>query len=118
MEVAALQRLEQVANVAHMHEYIAEATSTALILERVRGPDLFDYVRVRECLCEHEARDIFSQVVRIVADCHKNGVLHRDIKDENILLDSFNNQVKLTDFGCSTFLSSSDQCFRRFLGTL
>ena len=51
MEVAVLQRPEQVAIVAHMHEYIAEAGSTALVLERVRGPGLFDYVSVCGSAC-------------------------------------------------------------------
>ena len=118
MEVALLQHLHQVDNVAHLHEYISEAGSTALILDRIRGPDLFEYVKVRQYLCEHEARRIFSQVIRIVADCHKNGVVHRDIKDENVLLDSSSGRATLTDFGCGAFLSGSDESYHRFLGML
>jgi len=52
-------------------------------------------------LSEREARHIFKQIVTAVHYCHVNHIVHRDIKVENILLDS-NWRVKLADFGFSS----------------
>uniref|UniRef100_A0A0N5AJ25 non-specific serine/threonine protein kinase n=1 Tax=Syphacia muris TaxID=451379 RepID=A0A0N5AJ25_9BILA len=51
-------------------------------------------------LPEDESRKYFQQIVSAVAYCHHRGIVHRDIKAENILLDK-NNDVKLIDFGFS-----------------
>jgi serine/threonine protein kinase len=52
-------------------------------------------------LSEREARYIFKQIVTSIHYCHLNHIVHRDIKVENILLDS-NWRVKLADFGFSS----------------
>ena len=46
----------------------------------------------------------FVQVVEAVQYCMSMGVLHRDVKDENILIDLKTSQTKLIDFGSGTFL--------------
>jgi len=43
---------------------------------------------------EDEARRVFNQIVQAVHYCHRNGVVHRDLKAENLLLDR-NNNIKL-----------------------
>jgi MAP/microtubule affinity-regulating kinase len=43
---------------------------------------------------EDEARRVFNQIVQAVHICHCNGVVHRDLKAENLLLDK-NNNIKL-----------------------
>ena len=50
------------------------------------------------CVC------VGIQVVEAVQYCMSVGVLHRDVKDENILIDLKTSQVKLIDFGSGTFL--------------
>ena len=64
--------------------------------------DLFDFVESKHRLCEMLARDIFIQVQSAVTYCFSMGIDHRDIKDENILIDTATNRIKLIDFGAAS----------------
>ena len=54
-----------------------------------------------------------------MAKCYERGVVHRDIKDENILIDWNTLEIKLIDFGSGTFLSCSNcsTCRKDYDGT-
>uniref|UniRef100_A0A8C5GV44 Serine/threonine-protein kinase n=1 Tax=Gouania willdenowi TaxID=441366 RepID=A0A8C5GV44_GOUWI len=67
---------------------------------------------------EHQAKCIFKQLVDAVVLMHKNGIFHRDIKADNILvyLKEQKLSIKIIDFGCSDFVRESSH--RRFAGTL
>ena len=53
-------------------------------------------------MTELEACHVFAQILSAVNYCHTNGVVHRDLKAENLLLDSDMN-IKLADFGFSNY---------------
>ena len=73
-----------------------------LINERLKTSgrkDLFDFTSHKGFLKEDLAQNIFKQIGETVASCHTAGVIHRDIKDEKILVTERQHQVKLIDFG-------------------
>ena len=85
------------------------------VMELASGGDLLEFIKKHECVKENLARGIFSQIVAAVAYCHDNGVIHRDLKCENVLLDSKHN-VMLTDFGFAKFNPQKEMC-KTFCGS-
>ena len=80
------------------------------------GMDLFDYIELRSTMDETECRNIFLQVVDALHHLHTKAlVVHRDIKDENIVLDG-DGKVKLIDFGSATYIKNGP--FDVFVGTI
>ena len=77
-------------------------------MELCGGRDLLNYVRKRRKLKEDVAKHIFRQVVNGLNYCHAKGIVHRDIKLDNLLLDS-NGNVKICDFGVSKHLSDAQE---------
>ncbi|KAG0644128.1 hypothetical protein HOY80DRAFT_879012, partial [Tuber brumale] len=80
------------------------------------GMDLFDYIELKVNMDEDECRSIFIQVARALHHLHtKAGVVHRDIKDENVVLDGEGN-IKVIDFGSAAYIRNGP--FDVFVGTI
>ena len=118
LEVALLTTLKSVPGVVRFLEYFEKKDSFVIVMERPENSmDLFDYITENGPLEEVEARGLFRQVVETVAACQNEGVLHRDIKDENILVDTENGDIKLIDFGSGAFTNEDAEEFTEFEGT-
>ncbi|XP_049289623.1 PAS domain-containing serine/threonine-protein kinase isoform X1 [Anopheles funestus] len=79
------------------------------------GMDLFEFIDRRPALTEKLGCYIFRQIANAVDYLHSLNILHRDIKDENIIIDQ-HFHVKLIDFGSATFMQEG-KLFSTFYGT-
>ena len=106
LEVVLLEMLSGISGVSQMLE-VYDLNGTWHIVMAGNPPhvqDLFDYICKLGYLNEHEAAFIMYQLIGILLQCHEAGVIHRDLKDENLLIDEDNQEIKLIDFGSGTFL--------------
>ncbi|KAI9022130.1 kinase-like domain-containing protein [Phycomyces nitens] len=92
------------------------------IFGRRSSCDLFECIEQHQNFDEPLAKSIFRQIASCVAHLDRLGVCHRDIKDENIVIDR-NYQVKLIDFGSAVILprhyGENRPClFEKFYGTV
>ena len=104
LEIALMQQVSEVPGVIRLIDYFDMTDSYYIVMERFNSKDLFDFISEQGPLRENLAKQLFKQVSDIVVQCHSRGVLHRDIKDENLLIDLSTNQIKLIDFGSGTYL--------------
>ena len=79
--------------------------------------DLFQFIDDHPQMEEPLARIIFKQLAEAIAYCHHNKITHRDIKEENVLINK-DLRLRLIDFGSATFLENADDEFKLFFGTL
>ncbi|KAK3515939.1 hypothetical protein QTP86_020333, partial [Hemibagrus guttatus] len=93
-------------NVVEMLEWFQTADIYILVLERpVPCMDLYQFHKLNNRrLSEPVAREVMWQVVQAAHHCHLRGVLHRDIKPMNILINPDTLAVKLIDFGCGDLM--------------
>ena len=89
-------------NIVRLYDMIILPDYFCLIFELVEGAQMLDYIISHRRLKERMARKFFRQMVSAVAYCHGNGLVHRDLKIENVLIDREGN-ARLVDFGLSNF---------------
>ena len=101
-EIRVLKRLAH-EHVIRLFDVVDSPKIVYVVMEYADGGSLLDYVRARKKLSEKEAARFFHQLCRALEHCHQHGIVHRDVKLENVLLDAGEN-VKLIDFGLSAVL--------------
>ncbi|XP_069478456.1 testis-specific serine/threonine-protein kinase 5-like [Ambystoma mexicanum] len=122
-EIFSLNATYKHVNVIQLYESFRNDRRSYLILELASQGDLLEYInvasnrRIYPGLEEADARRLFRQIVCAVAHCHNNGIVHRDLKCENILLDD-NGFVKLTDFGFASQYSMRQSLMNTFCGSV
>ncbi len=105
MEVCLMSNVSGLPGVVKLIDCFERHDSYIIVMERPEDcEDLFDFISDKGMLEERLARNFFRQVVETVIACHRKGVIHRDIKDENLLVDLKSLDLKLIDFGSGSYL--------------
>ncbi|KAK3271698.1 Calcium-dependent protein kinase 17 [Cymbomonas tetramitiformis] len=109
-EISILYHLQGHPNVIKLEERFEDEDSVHLIMELCSGGELFEQLMLNGVYSEMDAASIIRTILKVAAQCHALGVIHRDLKLENFLLSSSgpDAQLKAIDFGLSTFFQPSD----------
>lgn len=105
-EVKLLMRLDH-PNVIKLHQVIDTEAELYIIMEYASGGELIDYIAAKGQLSEREGRKFFRQLISAIDHCHLAGVIHRDLKLENMLLSADKN-LMLSDFGLGRSINGYD----------
>lgn len=106
-------------NVAKFVDHFSNNEYEYLVFERIYGSDLFHIIEKRNFIPfnERDVRNIFKQILKAIKHSHDSGIVHRDIKLENILLDTTTSKVTVIDFGLCDIVPPG-QSSQKFCGSL
>lgn len=104
-----------------LYDYgIIEGGQPYIVMDLLKGTSLARVLDEKGSLTADEALPIFMQICDALADAHKHGVVHRDVKPDNIVLEEHNNQkhwVKVVDFGIAKLVQGSEETLTRITKT-
>eukprot|EP01022_Parablepharisma_sp_SALTPOND_P013440 TRINITY_DN17_c0_g1_i1.p4 TRINITY_DN17_c0_g1~~TRINITY_DN17_c0_g1_i1.p4 ORF type:complete len:463 (+),score=67.94 TRINITY_DN17_c0_g1_i1:1612-3000(+) len=95
-------------SVIKLYETFESKKHILFVIELCAGGDLLNYVRRRRKLKENVAKYIFKQLIEGLQHCHSRGILHRDIKLDNVLLNA-KGDIKICDFGVSKIVKKGEK---------
>ncbi len=93
-------------NIVSIYDVGREDDIEYIVMEYVEGITLKEYIKRNKLLSWQETVDFAVQICRALKCAHKNGIIHRDIKPQNIILTP-ESVLKVTDFGIARAVSSS-----------
>jgi non-specific serine/threonine protein kinase len=114
-EVKIMSKLRKHNNIVKLFELFETEDHYCLVMENVVGGNLLNAINKMNKIPENLAKIIFKQLIKTLQYIHSNGIVHRDIKPDNILLD-LDNTIKICDFGVSKIIAEG-QLIRDSCGT-
>ncbi len=104
MEAQSAARLSH-PNIVNIYDVVDEGDLHFIVMELIEGITLKNYIVKKGCLDMKEAIGIAMQVAQGIAAAHEQGIIHRDIKPQNIII-ARDGKVKVADFGIARAASS------------
>ncbi len=104
MEAQAAARLSH-PNIVNIYDVVDEGNLHYIVMELIEGITLKNYISKKGCLDVKEAIGVAMQVAQGIAAAHEQGIIHRDIKPQNIII-ARDGKVKVADFGIARAASS------------
>lgn len=99
-EATMMQSLEH-PNLVKFYKFLNSKVAYYFIMDLAEGGELFDLVISEKYFSERDARYYFQQLMSAIDYCHRNGIAHKDLKAENLLLGR-DDRLVVCDFGFST----------------
>lgn len=107
-EVKILEALAGHENVVHFYNVFEDSSYVYIVMELCEGGELLDRILAKKDsrYSEKDAAVVVRQMLKVAAECHLHGMVHRDMKPENFLFKStkVDSSLKATDFGLSDFI--------------
>ncbi|XP_067008187.2 calcium/calmodulin-dependent protein kinase type IV [Anabrus simplex] len=107
-------------NIVHLRDVFEIESEVQLVLELVSGEELFERIAGCGQYTERDAAAAVRQVLGALQYLHSKGIIHHDIKPENILYETEdeNSRLKLTDFGLNKVLHNGHLAMNTLRGTI
>ncbi|WP_394522195.1 Stk1 family PASTA domain-containing Ser/Thr kinase [Lacrimispora sp. JR3] len=104
MEAQAAARLSH-PNIVNIYDVVDEGNLHYIVMELIEGITLKNYISKKGCLDVKEAIGVAMQVAQGISAAHEQGIIHRDIKPQNIII-ARDGKVKVADFGIARAATS------------
>jgi len=106
-EIRVLALLDDHTGIVKLHHSQVIRDTGYIYMDYVPHPNLFNYVRRHRALSQDKALKIFSSLLAAVEGIHSEGIAHRDLKPDNIMIDPATFETTILDFGLSMVVPSS-----------
>ena len=114
-EAMVLKKLDH-PNLPRIYEFFEDEANYFIVIEYLKGGDLFDRIIDSKKFSEEQVATIMQQLLMAVNHLHSKGIVHRDIKPENIMMVDKNSlDIKLADFDTATVFKGAN--IKQMLGT-
>ncbi|XP_074598214.1 uncharacterized protein LOC141852941 isoform X2 [Brevipalpus obovatus] len=104
-EIEIMKRIGKHDNILRLYQVMQTDKYLMLVTEFCAGGEIFDHLVANGRMSEPTARKYFLQIIQAIDYLHNNGIVHRDLKAENLLLTHDLKVVKIADFGFSNYYS-------------
>lgn len=102
-------------NIVKLYEVYETNNSIYLVMELLEGGELFQRIPFMNNYENTDIKTLMKNLLSALSHMHEKGIMHRDIKPDNILLESAKNdyEIKIADFGLAAFVNDDEILYKR-----